>query len=77
MHIDGSDNIKTTHELVLKQFHISVNKKIQVRPAKHTCKHTCISMASGLFWQRGLPPKRIKWSDQTQRPFNNLKNVYM
>ena len=27
MHIDGSDNIKTTHELVLKQFHISVNKK--------------------------------------------------
>ena len=49
MHIDGSDNIKTTHELVLKQFHISVNKKIQVRRAKHTCKHTCISMASGLF----------------------------
>jgi hypothetical protein len=45
MHIDGSDNIKTTHELVLKQFHISVNKKIQVRPAKHTC----ISMVSGLF----------------------------
>jgi hypothetical protein len=44
MHIDGSDNIKTTHELVLKQFHISVNKKIQVRPAKHI-----ISMASGLF----------------------------
>lgn len=27
MHIDGSDNIKTTHELVLKQFLISVNKK--------------------------------------------------